>query len=227
MADTSSNNQHEFTYWYPRRCELEGCNKKANTPGLKACGACKMVQYCCVDHQRKDWKIHKPQCEFFKRLGMKARFYDSAEMLRKYPLMASAQHNRAQRSVEHECGICGITEDDKDMTTTECCNFTIFDVLWRGLNAFNFYPLLDSGVPKHALCETCPKCNKPFMSSMEGCGYVKEGAPVCMKCPRDGFQVKVGAPGVSGADEKMAPMQPMSSEDYLANLRNLGSGFGY
>ncbi|KNE66550.1 hypothetical protein AMAG_19594 [Allomyces macrogynus ATCC 38327] len=220
-------------------------------------------------------------------------------MLRKYPVMNSAQHNRALRSVAHECGICGITEDDKDMTTTECFvlfaarervvshdNFTVSDsegeyqmvpysrehcprshqrythcgrngveqwcynnvdwrkcdaclhaiqaehkedipdLLWRELNAFNFYPLLESDVPKHALCETCPKYNKPFMLSMDGCGYTKDGAPVCMTCPRDGFQVKVGAQVVPGAEGQMAPMQPMSSEDYLASLRKERGGVG-
>lgn len=44
----------------------------------------------------------------------------------------------------------------------------IADTLWRGLNSYNFCPLLSKDVPRHARCETCPKCHKKFISGVEG-----------------------------------------------------------
>jgi hypothetical protein len=29
---------------------------------LKMCSRCQSVAYCCVEHQRKDWQSHKPNC---------------------------------------------------------------------------------------------------------------------------------------------------------------------
>ena len=34
------------------------CKKEA----LKVCSRCKAVFYCCVEHQKDDWKQHKPNC---------------------------------------------------------------------------------------------------------------------------------------------------------------------
>ncbi|KAJ3375356.1 hypothetical protein GGF31_004474 [Allomyces arbusculus] len=67
-----------------------------------------MVQYCCVDHQRTDW----------------TKFYNDDETLEQFPLMSSKQHRQQPRALAHECGICGVSDRKKDMTKTECCNFT-------------------------------------------------------------------------------------------------------
>lgn len=41
-------------------CGLVGCDKKL---GLKQCGACRKIAYCCPEHQKADWKLgHKAQC---------------------------------------------------------------------------------------------------------------------------------------------------------------------
>jgi dihydroorotase len=55
------------------------------------------------------------------------------------------------------------------------------DKLWRGLNPYNFCPLLSKDVPRHSLCETCQKCRKKFMSGLEGSSYGPEGV-TCIKC---------------------------------------------
>lgn len=38
-------------------CRME-CKKKC---------ACKLVYYCCVNHQRQDWKNHKKVCKYVKQ----------------------------------------------------------------------------------------------------------------------------------------------------------------
>ena len=42
-----------------RTCQLAGCDEKAPN----RCSRCKSVWYCGVDHQRQDWKNHKPACD--------------------------------------------------------------------------------------------------------------------------------------------------------------------
>eukprot|EP00873_Tetraselmis_striata_P005513 jgi/Tetstr1/425777/TSEL_001562.t2 len=44
------------------RCRL--CGEEAG-PGvrLRTCARCGLVRYCCAEHQRADWKSHKPQCK--------------------------------------------------------------------------------------------------------------------------------------------------------------------
>ncbi|KAI5478197.1 hypothetical protein MNV49_005364 [Pseudohyphozyma bogoriensis] len=39
-----------------RNCQKEGCLVEDN---LKACVQCDAVRYCCVEHQKEDWKEHK------------------------------------------------------------------------------------------------------------------------------------------------------------------------
>jgi len=41
------------------------------------------------------------------------------------------------------------------------------DRLWRGLNPYNFTPLLSKDVPRHLLCNRCDNCKKKFMSGLE------------------------------------------------------------
>ncbi|KAJ6484060.1 hypothetical protein C8R45DRAFT_1000059 [Mycena sanguinolenta] len=42
-------------------CSMDGCYKHRD---LKECGRCKSARYCSVECQRKNWKQHKPACEF-------------------------------------------------------------------------------------------------------------------------------------------------------------------
>ncbi|KAF7376962.1 hypothetical protein MSAN_00114000 [Mycena sanguinolenta] len=42
-------------------CSMDGCYNYRN---LKECGRCKSARYCSVECQRKNWKQHKPACEF-------------------------------------------------------------------------------------------------------------------------------------------------------------------
>eukprot|EP00603_Paraphysomonas_imperforata_P002208 CAMPEP_0114421074 /NCGR_PEP_ID=MMETSP0103-20121206/4888_1 /TAXON_ID=37642 ORGANISM="Paraphysomonas imperforata, Strain PA2" /NCGR_SAMPLE_ID=MMETSP0103 /ASSEMBLY_ACC=CAM_ASM_000201 /LENGTH=263 /DNA_ID=CAMNT_0001589579 /DNA_START=108 /DNA_END=899 /DNA_ORIENTATION=- len=70
-------------YWYPRRCEVEGCQE---TEGLLRCTGCKMVHYCSKEHQKEDWSTHKMDCKVFKRNGLQGCFYTDDEILARYPL---------------------------------------------------------------------------------------------------------------------------------------------
>ncbi|PNH13007.1 hypothetical protein TSOC_000005 [Tetrabaena socialis] len=68
--------------------------------------------------------------------------------------------------------------------------------LWRGLNAYNFCPLLEADVPRHALCDTCNRCAKKFVSGVEGCSMGRDGM-VCLGC--SGVPgMNRGVPGLGG-----------------------------
>ena len=45
-------------------CALEGCTARESHPSqFKRCGACRMVAYCCREHQVEDWQSHKAACK--------------------------------------------------------------------------------------------------------------------------------------------------------------------
>jgi hypothetical protein len=59
----------------------------------------------------------------------------------------------------------------------------VADTLWRGLNSYNFAPLLSKDVPRHARCDTCAKCRKKYISGMEGCSSLPgEDGMCCLAC---------------------------------------------
>ncbi len=39
------------------------CNVCSKTDQTKACGKCKLAQYCSPECQRMDWSFHKPHCK--------------------------------------------------------------------------------------------------------------------------------------------------------------------
>ncbi len=39
------------------------CNFCQSTQDTRRCNACKVVFYCCKDHQKKDWSMHKVACK--------------------------------------------------------------------------------------------------------------------------------------------------------------------
>ncbi|KLO12320.1 hypothetical protein SCHPADRAFT_854067 [Schizopora paradoxa] len=45
------------------RLEKALCTVCGSPHNLKACSVCKKVYYCGRDHQREDWKTHKPECK--------------------------------------------------------------------------------------------------------------------------------------------------------------------
>jgi hypothetical protein len=46
-----------------KMCSLAACATVEQSAGQhKICSRCRTVRYCCVDHQRQDWKLHKPHC---------------------------------------------------------------------------------------------------------------------------------------------------------------------
>lgn len=40
-------------------CGLPSCNNKCT----QVCAACHWQKYCCLEHQKRHWKTHKPQCK--------------------------------------------------------------------------------------------------------------------------------------------------------------------
>lgn len=55
----------------------------------------------------------------------------------------------------------------------------VADTLWRGLNSYNFAPLLSKDVPRHARWDTCAKCHKKYISGMEGCSSMPDTDGMC------------------------------------------------
>lgn len=119
--------RHQVLF-YPWRCEFPNCPE---TKDLKCCGACKMICYCCVEHQKKDWKVHKLECKVFKRLGIQALFYNDVDILKKFPLTKPFSSSDLLVPVEGDditkCGICGIPQIDCDLIVTKCCHRTVCD----------------------------------------------------------------------------------------------------
>jgi hypothetical protein len=63
----------------------------------KRCSKCKMAYYCCNDHQKEDWKIHKSCCP------LAAKFYDfknEAMSHSKYPMTFCVFFNVPERKLE-------------------------------------------------------------------------------------------------------------------------------
>jgi hypothetical protein len=46
---------------YEGLCCMPGCREEGDD-SLKICGGCNKARYCCVDHQRAHYKIHKDEC---------------------------------------------------------------------------------------------------------------------------------------------------------------------
>jgi putative hemolysin len=38
------------------------CGKDGGQKKLSKCSDCKSIYYCTVEHQRKHWKAHRPEC---------------------------------------------------------------------------------------------------------------------------------------------------------------------
>jgi len=98
----------------------------------------------------------------------------------------------------------GEKECEKDKDWRECQNCTserhggsshgpdVADTLWRGLNPYNFYPMLATTVPRHSLCETCTKCHEKFISGLEGSSYSFPGGMTCLRCGSGGMGKGMG-----------------------------------
>ena len=55
VAAAKGRNYHG-SFFYPKRCEKDDCDVTEN---LLVCSSCKMVCYCCQEHQKADWLLHK------------------------------------------------------------------------------------------------------------------------------------------------------------------------
>ena len=46
-----------------RYCEYPECSNNKDEKDLNACMRCKLVHYCCKEHQRLHWPEHKKNCK--------------------------------------------------------------------------------------------------------------------------------------------------------------------
>jgi ankyrin repeat protein len=46
-----------------RYCEYPECSSNKEEKDLKVCTRCKIVHYCCAEHQKLRWKEHKKICK--------------------------------------------------------------------------------------------------------------------------------------------------------------------
>lgn len=54
----------EWDSYHPHSCNA--CKRGSlQNLNLKRCAGCKVVKYCCQDHQKKDWSTHKKWCKAF------------------------------------------------------------------------------------------------------------------------------------------------------------------
>ena len=139
----------QFNMYVPNACHVckrGGVRGTLRPPaGLKRCGGCKMVWYCCKDHQKEDWQYHKQTCERLKTVqevmaDSAARlFYNrergSCEALKRYlqaGLLAlvdldseggkeSNQSAVTMWSQQPYCGICFALGTDKELVPCFGC----------------------------------------------------------------------------------------------------------
>ena len=60
----------------------------------------------------------------------------------------------------------------------------VADRLWRGLNSYNFCPLLVKDVPKHSLLDTCSTCKTYFMPGLESYSIAAFAGLECDSCTK-------------------------------------------
>jgi len=53
----------DSAFFHPNICNL--CKTPAWQMPLKRCTKCRISCYCCVEHQKEDWKQHKELCSTF------------------------------------------------------------------------------------------------------------------------------------------------------------------
>lgn len=88
-----------------------------------------------------------------------------------------------QHGVEPDCDAAADWRECKYCIGSITSGFSgTADALWRGLNSYNFTPLLADTVPRNALCDVCTVCKKNFMSGLEGCSYAIELTGSGIKC---------------------------------------------
>ena len=49
---------------FEKKCALPSCGlkKSATTSKLKKCSVCYSTHYCCREHQKEHWRVHKAFC---------------------------------------------------------------------------------------------------------------------------------------------------------------------
>ena len=132
VAAAKGRNYHG-SFFYPKRCEKNDCDVTEN---LLVCSSCKMVCYCCHEHQKADWPLHKDDCKAFRRNEIKAFFYKDEQMLIRFPLTNKNKRNACGKGRFYKrgyacptigCTICNCEEHAKPMMRTECCEQCICD----------------------------------------------------------------------------------------------------
>lgn len=66
------------------------CNvcKQMDSDKLSRCSSCKIVHYCCKEHQASDWKIHKKACKKLKESSQNEEDLEQMEVEQGLPLIS-------------------------------------------------------------------------------------------------------------------------------------------
>jgi hypothetical protein len=123
-----ANTSRHLMFWYPKRCELESCDYSKKT-GLMTCSACHMVKYCCKEHQKADWPMHKGDCQVFRKNQLRARFYTDEEILAEYPIRPKFNQKLKADMMKDPsvCRLCDSDETGSPKMRTSCCYQPICD----------------------------------------------------------------------------------------------------
>lgn len=153
-----------YKIWIPKRCEAQGCNKRAD---LKKCVVCGCVMYCSKACQRADWPRHKQECSHLKELKVWPQVYRvPADDIRcRASAIDACQPAKAAPRTD-ACNLCGGTEN---LETMECCgvvlcnnehNYQLMsysrDFCARSHRRYSKCGQHFTEKEKHAQCQCCP-----------------------------------------------------------------------
>lgn len=77
MVDNHMRNVHMQTFFYPNACNV--CQLFGENIHLLRCTGCRMIVYCCEEHQKEHWPVHKQICEVLSTLTRAFHIYGNRE----------------------------------------------------------------------------------------------------------------------------------------------------
>ncbi|KZV72331.1 hypothetical protein PENSPDRAFT_649915 [Peniophora sp. CONT] len=157
-----------------RHCALHTCKSGVAANDLKVCSRCKNVWYCCADHQRQDYKRHKPMCASHQLASQVGESLSASLSARGYPearvLVSMLQDFVAlhQRTLSHVVARYLAARCLKDGTPLDRAidyrkEYIIFEVCYRGGNDVNpasAFEIMEGGL--HSVSDIPPDQRENF-----------------------------------------------------------------